>query len=111
MESLKDQLKKFITGCHMNHDVTYLKHYALGEHVEFGITSRTNNEYFFADSVNGEKSIRAYYRLAGMKEDSTIVAEFTDIKDNSCEILFRSLDQMKIQVKVDSNRRVSICLL
>ena len=111
MESLKDQLKKFISGSHMNHDITYHHYYQKGEILEFGITSRTNDEYFYLNVYDGEVSVRGYYKLAGMDEEASIVVELSNVRDNHCEIMFRALEQMKIKVAVDSERRVRICLL
>jgi hypothetical protein len=111
MESLKDQLKKFISGSHMNHDITYQHYYQKGEILEFGITSRTNDEYFYLNAYNGESSVRGYYKLAGMEDEASIVAELSNVRDDHCEIMFRALELMKIKVVVDSERRVRICLL
>lgn len=111
MENLKDQLKKFISGSHMNHDITYQHYYQKGEILEFGITSRTNDEYFYLTAYNGEASVRCYYKLAGMEDETSIVAELSNVRDNYCEMMFRALDHMKVKVVVDSERRVCTCLL
>lgn len=111
MDSIKDQLKKFITGSHDNHDVTYLHYFSKGEHMEFGITSKSGDDYFFVDSINRESSVRGYYKLPGMEEETTIVVDVTNIMDNSCEFMIRALDQMKFKVVVTADHKVKTCLL
>ena len=113
MDDNKAALKRFLFGSHNNHDISYNHYYHRGEYAEFGITSHANDEYFFIESVNGEKSVRGYYRFADMEEDETIVVDFLEIADNYCVLMIRSFDNAKFKVVVspDETRKVSICLL
>lgn len=114
MDNIKDKLKRFLLGSHNNHDLNYDRYFSKGEFVEFSITAQANDEYFFVEFINGEKSVRGYYRLTGMDEDDTIVVELVEVKDNGCILLFRSFDNAKIKVDVvynEDERKVSACLL
>lgn len=114
MDSIKERLKRFLLGSHKNHDLNYDHYFRKGEFVEFSITSQANDEYFFVESINGEKSVRGFYRLTGMEEDDTIVVDILEIRDDGCILMFRAFDRAKIEVTVAHNtdeRKVSACLL
>lgn len=113
MDSIKSKLKKFISGSHEHHDLSYRHYFKKGEFTEFSITSQVNDEYFYVESVNGERSVRGGYKFSDMAEEATIVVDVLEIRDAHCVLMFRALDGLKIKVSVasDEDRKVSTCLL
>lgn len=112
MDTSKEQLKKFISGSHSNHDIVYQHFYRDGENCVFSITSKANDMYLYVDAMNGETSVRAYYKLQDEEAERSIVVSLSEVRDDHCVITIKALDDLKF--RVDSNvdtGKVDLCLL
>lgn len=112
MDTEKEQLKQLIIGSHKNHDITYQHCFRNGENCVFSIASKTNDVYMYIDAMNGETSVRAYYKLRDTQSEKSIVVQLSEVRDDHCVVTIKALDNLKFRVDTHATTgEINVCPL
>lgn len=66
-------------------------------------TENSNDKYFYLEyDYSDVTSIRARYKLPGMREESTIVVDVLRCTNTNLKLMIRSLDELEIEYELNT---------